>query len=297
MRARFVFCGLLLAIAAVSIAGAQSFPFQLLAVPETGQPAGVTNGSPITFSAPLGSQTSVVFTATYEGTSQATLLSTASVSSWLIGSTEFSLTTTATPGMVLNIGDSFKFTITFHPTTASQASAQLDIPFTEPGAGGVPAQNAIQLSLTGSAPEYTLSYILQSNPNVVKITSGGTVPFGGIQLNTTAQANLNITNTGGGTGEITAITQPPTGSPFKVEGIPLLPCTLPGSCATSSNLSLLVLYTPTAVQNDTASIQITFVDGTTDTVNFSGNGTTSTFTYSYLVNGMSTTVQPGGTIV
>jgi hypothetical protein len=51
------------------------------------------------------------------------------------------------------------------------------------------------------------------------------------------------------------------------------------------------------VENNNASIQITFQGGVTETVNFSGSGITSTFTYKVLITGTpETTVTPGGTI-
>jgi hypothetical protein len=62
-------------------------------------------------------------------------------------------------------------------------------------------------------------------------------------------------------------------------------------------LTLLVTYSPTAVKTDTASIQITFQGGITETVNFSGSGITSTFIYQVLVQGKPpTTVTANGTI-
>ena len=63
-------------------------------------------------------------------------------------------------------------------------------------------------------------------------------------------------------------------------------------------LNLVVGYTPTAIQNDTAQITITFLDGSKEIVNLSGNGIASAYTYSYLsgTGTTSTSVAPGQTI-
>jgi hypothetical protein len=61
-------------------------------------------------------------------------------------------------------------------------------------------------------------------------------------------------------------------------------------------VSLGVLYTPTAVETDTAVITINFQDGTTDTVNLSGSGATSSYTYVVISAGTSTKVLPNGAI-
>jgi hypothetical protein len=171
----------------------------------------------------------------------------------------------------------------------------ITVNYTEPSTSttGAPVQNSIVLDLEGFSPSFTLGYILETTKNFVSISSGGTIPFGATQVNTVAAADLVIDNLGSGEGVITGITQPPAGSPFQVAGIPQLPYGL----ASEMNLTLLVTYSPTAVEQDTASIQITFQGGVTETVNFSGNGITSTFTYKVLIPGKpATTVTANGTI-
>jgi hypothetical protein len=274
---------------AAGVASAQSIPFTILAT-ANGNATTIPNGATLSLSTTVGTQAQVAIQATYTGSSQATFPQ--SPAAGLLGSTEITVTSTQTFPLVLNPGDSLKYIISFAPTDANGAQAFLNIPFTQPGAGGVPVQSTITMTVVGTTPQFTLSYILQTNPNVVKIESGGTIPFDPTLINTTAAADLNITNTGSGPGQITAITQPPASSPFKLQNIPLLPVNL----ASGASIQLLVLYKPTVVGNDSASIQITFQGGATATVNLTGSGATSSFSYTVLAGGTATPVPPLGTI-
>ncbi len=66
----------------------------------------------------------------------------------------------------------------------------------------------------------------------------------------------------------------------------------------TESLPIGISYTPTAVENDTGQITITFQGGVTETVNLTGSGATSTYTYTYLngTGGTPTPVKPGDTI-
>ncbi len=284
----------LLAVFAAGLVSAQSIPFTLLATAQNGNAATVANDSVLPFSATVGTQTQITVLATYTGSLPATL--SAGPQLWLLGSTEFTVTSTAAAGLVLNPSDSFKFVITFSPTSPNAAGAQITIPFTTPGTGGTAVPNAIVLGLQGTSPAFTLSYVLQTDNNVIQIPPGGTIPFDPTQIKTTAQATLNISDTGSGVGVITGVALTSGGPIFKLQGIPLFPFTLtPGTA--SATLSLLVTYNPTAVESDTGQIQITYQGGATATVNLTGSGVTSAFTYKYLVQGKATSVSPGGTII
>ena len=290
---RFGLCGVVWTIIAAVFAGspasAQTIDFRLLAS-ENGQSTLLMNGATLPFLTTVGTTVTATVVATYIGSSQATI----SQTPLYTGSTEFTVmsTLTALPE-VFNPGDTFTLTITFTPTIANQANGVVTVNYTELGSTGMPVQNSIVINLVGTAPSFTLGYILETTKNFVSISSGGTVPFGPTQINTTASADLQIINSGSGEGVITNITSTPATSPFQVSGIPPLPAGLPSQ----NTLTLLVTYSPTAVKNDTASIQITFQGGVTETVNFSGSGITSTFTYKVLISGKpSTAVTPGGTI-
>jgi hypothetical protein len=297
MQPRSVLCGVLVAVFAAGVASAQTIDFSLF-VTLNGTSGTVQNDTTLPFDTTVGTQEQASFVATYIGNTQATILK--PPQQWLSGSSEFTLTSNVTLPLVLNPGDSFKFTVTFSPTNSTQVGGTLTVQFTEPGAGGMPVQNAILLGLQGTAPNFVLSYVLQTTKNAQFIPSGGTIPFGATQINgAPALANLDITDLGSGAGFITGITGPPVGSPFSVEFIPAASVQNPAQVnpGSANALVLVVQYAPTAVENDTGLITITYQGGATATVNLTGNGIASTFQYNYLVQGVSTPVAPGGTII
>ena len=77
----------------------------------------------------------------------------------------------------------------------------------------------------------------------IESAPGGKIPFPGTILNTTTQAQLNITNTGSGPGTITGISLVSGGPNFKLSGLPLFPYTL-ATTGTTFNPSLAVPKTP-----------------------------------------------------
>jgi hypothetical protein len=299
MASRLVLRGLVLAVFGTMFAGgvasAQTGDFTLLAT-VNGSSSTIPNDSTLPFLTTVGTKQVITVIATLNsGASPATITQTPQQG--LSGSTEFTITSNLTPPQTFTPGQSFTMVITYSPANANEAGAVLVILYTQPiGAGGAPVQNAIELALQGTAPNFVLSYILESTKNGAIISSGQAIPFGPTPINTPAQAELTIGNSGSGAGFITGITQPPAGSPFVVEGIPGLSTAVPFPVTNSAPLNLVVQYTPTAVENDTAQIVITYQGGATATVLLTGNGITSTFTYKYVIQGVSTTVASGGTI-
>ena len=199
----------------------------------------------------------------------------------------------------LSPGGQFLFNITFKSTSANLATAQLTLPFTEttPSSGGSSTgptitQNAIVLILQGSSPSFQLSYELQTNLNIQPLQSGGTINFGGTPVNTTALADLYITDLGSGAGTIQSIT-PPAGPAFKLSGTPLLPYNLSPAGNTGSTLTLLISYTPTAATTDNDQVQITLASGTILTVLLQGNGVTPAYAYTLLTSPQAPATPPG----
>lgn len=299
---RGCFASLVLALLGAGVASAQAFDFRLLAIPANGNPATIANGQTINLAATdVGAKVQVTIEATYAGTTQATI----AAQPQPLGSTEISVTvpTTETFPLVLTPGQTLTFTVTYSAENASQVSAQVTIPYTEPSAAGT-ISDAIALLFQGLAPSFTLSYFIDpangSTPNVIPIASGGTITFPATQLNTTAAGGIQIYDIGSGPGAITAISLV-SGAPFfQLAGLPLISTAVPYTITPGTStdpLTIGILYTPTKVETDTGQIAITFADGTTDTVNLSGSGATSSYSYSYLSGKTSTAVQPGGTIV
>jgi hypothetical protein len=289
MRLGTAFQSALLLSLAAGVVSAQQINFSLL-VTENGVSATVGNDSTLSVNSALGVAETVDIKATYTGNSQATVAQPPQ----LLGSSNFTVTLDGTLPLVLNPGDSLTMHVVFRPTNVAQTTARVSLVFTEPSnstTGPATVQGAIVLTFQGTAPQFTLSYVLQTVGNVIALPPGGTVIFPPTPINTTAQAALNITNTGSGPGQVTAITQP-TGAVFKLQGLPLLPFT----ATAGQTLPLLLLYSPTAVQADTSQFQITFEGGNTVTVNLQGSGSSAAFSYSVIQGGVPSPVKPNGTI-
>jgi centrosomal CEP192-like protein len=282
---------LLLATAGAAVA---QFPFQLL-VTSPSSAVAVANDSGIPFTTAVGTSVTYHVTATYLPTNTANTV-TISQQPVILGNLQFTISNFPSPlPVTLSPSGTLQFDINYKPTSANAATAQLQVNFTEttPGTTGpVTNTNAIVFILQGSSPSFILSYVLQSNLNVVPLASGGTIPFGGVQVNTTALAQLNISNGGSGPGAVTGITPPPAGSPFKVTGIPLLPAAVNAGLT----LALTIAYTPTASEVDNAQIQITLDSGATLTVVLQGNGIAAAFSYQILSGTTPTPVMPPGPI-
>ena len=232
-----------------------------------GSSATIQNSQPISITTPLNTQSQVTITATYTGSTSATIST--QPSKWLLGSTEFTVAITegGPVPIALTAGESFTFTVTYDPTNANPASAEVSIPGHRARYQRDAGSRRHHTSFHGSKSILHVNNILATDQNAISIPSGGTVPFGNTLINTTASANLDINNMGSGQGQITGITAPPSGSPFKVQGIPLFP---PYTLAANTFLPLVVKYTPTAVENDSAQVTITYQGGATATVNLTG---------------------------
>ena len=249
----------IISMALVVLAPAQT-PFQLL-VTAGNNASLIQDGSTLSFGSSIGQPQTARVTATYTGTGQVTV----SQPPGVFGSSAFTAKLTAAPPLMLNPGNSFSFDVQFIPTDATQNNAQLIQNFTETTASTSVARS-IHLSLTGTASSIVLSYVLQSDQNVVPLQPGQTIVFPATPIKTTAQATLNLTNRGSGAGTITGISI--TGSAFRLAGLPLFPFTL----ASGQNLQVLVLYQPTAVSSDTGQITVTFDSSSPVTLNLQGSG-------------------------
>jgi hypothetical protein len=305
---RGFFASLVLAVLGAGIASAQAFDFKLLAIPANGNPATIANGQTINLVAPnVGAQVQVTIVATYIGTTEATIAAAPTP----LGSTEITLVTVPaaeTFPLVLTPGQTFTFIVKYTASNASQVSAQVTIPYTEPGTGSTGSvgviSNSISLLFQGLAPSFTLFYFITpangSTPNVLPLAPGGTIPFPATQLNTTATGGLQIYNVGSGPGAVTGISLV-SGAPFfQLAGIPPITPAVPYTITPGTStdpLTIGILYTPTAVETDKGQVQVTYQDGTTALINLMGSGATSSYSYSYLSGTTSTPVQPGGTIV
>ena len=216
MNPRRIGFGGLLSLALAVSASAQTIPFQLV-VTQGQSSVTVQSGGSVSFMAAVGGSQTAQVIATYTGSGQVTI----SQQPGVYGSTAFTANIAATLPLTLNPGANVAITVTFTPTTATQSTAQLDIPYVETVPTTTTNTNTITLALQGIAPAFMLSYDLLTNLNVVHLQPGGTIPFPATLVGTTAQAALSITNTGSASGTVTGINF--SGSAFLPLGIPVFP--------------------------------------------------------------------------
>lgn len=279
----------LIGLLAVSAASAQNFR---IAISQGGNTSLIQSGSQLIFNTPINSITSASVTATYLGTGQIVIEN----QPVLLGSTAFTAGLQATLPLTLTQGRSVTFELRFRPTGAAAANAQFSLGYTEiaasTGGSGTPAttQGAITLSLQGTAPSYSLSYILQADQNVVPLPPNGTLDFGPSLSSAVAQAAFNVSNIGSGTGAVTGISI--SGPAFRLSRLPLFPSPV----VSAQVLQVLVLYTPTTGQVDEGQITVSFDSSPPVTINVRGNGIAPQFTYEVLRDGTSTPVPAGGSI-
>ena len=287
---------LLLFLAFTALVPAQQTQFQFqLRVTQGKNTFLIQNASSLTFSAPVGQSQTVEVVGTYTGTGKVTLLASPPT---IFASADFAANVKDSQPITLVPGNTVSFTVTYTPTSGAQSTGQLYLPFVEtlPAAttttGSTPTQvqNAIILVLQGTAPAFTLSYVLPADQNVVPLPPGGTIPVSATPINTTGQAALNVTNTGSGTGSITGISI--SGAAFRLSRLPLFPV----SVAAGQSIQLLILYLPTSVTSDVGQIAVTYGAGSPATINLQGSGTSSAFVYQSLQTSPPTTVAPGETL-
>ena len=293
MRSLGWFCRV--GLAGVLFAGLATAQFNFqLTLTENGNAVQIPNNANLVFNAPVGQSQSARVTATYYGFGQVAI----SQLPQLFGSNAFTVSLTTKLPIMLTNGGSFFFDIQFTPANSTQANAQINLPYAETVTGPAPTfspvttQGLINLTLQGTSPSIILSYILQTDQNVVTVPPGGSVTFPGTPINTTAQASFNISNRGTGSAQINAISI--TGSAFKVSGLPLFPI----SVGAGQSLQVVVQYLPTVVGSDTGQIQITVDPNTVLSVALHGSGTSSASAFAYQVvqGSTSTPLAPGATI-
>ncbi len=263
---------------------AQTFQFQLI-VTQGQDSISIQNGSLVTLAAPVGQSQTAQLQATYLGAGKATI----STQPNLFGSAAFKATIIGTLPAQLGPGASVVMTISFTPTAAGATIAQLQLPFVETLPNVSATNGAITVALQGTTPSFVLSYELQTDQNVIPLNPGGLIAFPVTLAGTVAQASLNLTNRGSGSGAVSAISI--TGAAFRLQGIPLLPATV----APNQTIAVVVIYAPTGIGSDTGQITINLAGSPPIAINLTGNGTSPNFSYAILT-APPAPVSPGGTI-
>lgn len=243
----------------------------------------VPNGATLTMQpSAVGQVSSATVTAVYVGTTGAVI----SKQPIILGSTTFTVSSLPSLPLSMTPGSSFDLTVQFQPTSAAAALAQLVVPFVETqssASGGPPVGVAgtIQLNLTGTAPNLSVSYALQSNGNILPLANGSSLVFPGTLVGSNTAATVIIANQGSGAGQVNSIIV--TGSAFQPLSLPLPPF----SVAAGTEVTFTINYTPTQVGTDTGTITMN-LGGNSFSAGITGSGISPQFTYQ--------TVTPAGSV-
>lgn len=184
------------------VLGQAGFPFQL-SIQQGGSVSSVPNNASLTFNASaIGKAVTATVTVTYAGNTSALFSSPPQI----LGSTSFSSSFPGQLPLTLKPGDSFSFALQYTPASSRSVLAQLSIPYTEASASTLPpTSGTIAFSMTGVAPEYSVSYTLQTDGNVVPVPSGGSIQLQPTAVGASTSATIDILNRGSGPGLVTAL--------------------------------------------------------------------------------------------
>ncbi|HEX4137651.1 MAG TPA: choice-of-anchor D domain-containing protein [Bryobacteraceae bacterium] len=263
-HSRFFLSALLMGSVAFGIAASASAqtPFQIEA--QSGSTTQVVaNGATVNVVANgTGQSTQATFIVTYLGAG------TAAVNvPQLLGSSTFALV--SAPAANLTSGQSASYVVSFTPSSGAQAQSSFSLSYTSGATTGT-----ISLNLIGTSPNFILGYAIQPQGNAVSLSNGGTLTFPATVVGSTATALLTIANMGSAAGVLNSFSLP--GTAFQTKSLPLLPVTIGAGQA----LQITLVYTPTAIESDSGTIQMS-LGGTNVTINLVGTGVASQLNFQF----------------
>ena len=188
----------------------------------------------------------------------------------LTGSTEFALSGLPTfPATVTTRTPEVLVGVRYTPGSSRQATARIAVSYTENNRTA-----SFSINLTGTASELAYTYQVLPNGNSTLIASGGTIQFTQTNVDTTATAQVVITNKGSGQGTVNAITY--SGSPqFVLAALPFPPATVDAG----KDLRFSIQFTPKQLDPVTGSVRIDLTAGRGVSFNIQGSGLGPLFTY------------------
>lgn len=276
--------GLLLASSAYA---QTTFPFQIR-IQQGANVATVPNNSNLVLSADnVGQLLIMKVNVSYRGQTSVTFTQQPE----LFGSPDFRITTPL-PELPLTLTptQAIAFDVQFRPTSATRVSAQLEIPYTEAPPVGVPSgtpptRGFISLSLTGTAPDITVNYFLQSDLNLLALAPGGKLVFPSTLVNASSNAVVVISNRGSGPGPVNGVSV--TGEAFQAQGLPLFPLTL----NSGADFRFNIRYSPKRIETSTGKMQVTVGERVLN-FDLEGTATGSNFSYEVLLDEGAKTLLP-----
>ncbi|MFB3825210.1 MAG: choice-of-anchor D domain-containing protein [Bryobacteraceae bacterium] len=234
-----------------AIAGAQVTPppFSIRTLQGTTSQVIQDNGTLALPADAVGAPSDGAITITYTGTTPTVSMNIATV--MLTGSTDFSLV--SGPDLssgALNLTTSspaFSLRVRYLPSTSRLSTAKITIGYQE--SNGRPS--TLNINLTGTAPEFTYTYMVLPNGNTQLLNPGDTINFPATAFGETSSAQVTITNRGSGQGVVQGISY--TGSEyFVLANLPFPPATIdPGK-----DLKFAVRFTPDDFPAESGTVQI-----------------------------------------
>jgi hypothetical protein len=237
-----------------------------------GNQTAISDGGTIPFGQTIVAQTA---TATISITNQGTAPGTVSSAS-ISGAASFKISGLPLLPAAVDPGTTLSFSVVFTPTTADSVQGSLQI-----GLGS--ATETITLTGQGQAAAFKYEVITSTGATAYPINS--TIPFGQLAVGSNMQIGFRVTNTGNGSGSITAVSL--VGPAFQITN--LLP--LPVSLAVGASLTFNVTFTPTTPGPLSAQLVINGA-----TFNLTGTGQGAQLTFNLAVGSSTTSVLNGGTV-
>lgn len=285
MNARILF--------ALSFTAALALPVHAqfaIVVQQNGQASAVGNGAAIALNAPaLGQSAVATVVVTYVGTATASFSSAGQV----FGS---NFTVTGDSAVTLSPFGSATFTLTYSPTSTSQAAGEFQWPYSEiasVNANGTTttttiATGIVSFNLIGTAPNVTVGQLTASG-TFQSIPGGGSIQFPNTTVNAVSSVTVGVSNTGSGPATVDSITV--TGAGYQIGSVPVLPLVINAG----NQFNFTVQFQPASAGAAPGSLQITFASGGY-MASLSGTGVTSLLMYNITQGGTTSPLNPGQTI-
>jgi len=184
-------------------------------------------------------------------------------------------------------GSTVPFTIGFSGPALGRYSGRLTI---QVNSGNTPYVYVFYLSASVVAPDYVVSYSINPSGSETRLAPGASIPFPDTEVNQTSSAAVVIRNSGTGPGTVQNVTVQ-SGPAFRVSGLPLLPARL----AAGDSLRFTVTFAPTAGGGVSGLVRLE-VDSERRDFGLEGKGLAAVWRYSYTLDGVPSTVAPGGRV-
>ncbi len=242
--------------------------------PTTGSTIPLANNSTLPFpNTTVGSVTNVTLFAINSGTGTGLVNSIA-----LGGANAAAFQLLNLPVLPASVGPSQQstFGVRFTPTQSQTYTATLVVTV-----NGQP----VTINLTGQATSVQFTYSATAATGTTSFSPGGTVAVAGTVVGQTTSETITVTNTGGASGQIAAISV--TGQGLTVSNLPAFPLTL----AAGASQQFILSFTPTQAGAITGQLVI---GSATFTV--TATGTASQYTYSATGSSGTASFVPGGTV-